>query len=288
MCYHIIFALFCFVGCAPNYELGAKEGDVGASGSISGDDDLGDVDDGGNEDSDTGEAVIEDDFSEYDGANLVIFSPRSGDFIPFGESAEFEAVIFGTSGYVLPFDDIIWNSDLDSSWNQTGASFENDSLKIGTHSLRVEAELPNGDRLNYSVGGVLVQHQNAGTYVGNMRLSVSVDLEGIPIGASCIGGAVITVDQAGENATGESTCYLDLLGYLELELRHKFEYEIDEASVDGDAIVALDFVGFDLPYTSFGLIDAGELGTEWSGELLSFADFEGTLAVERISRSVGL
>ncbi len=287
--------------CTPNYELKAKDGTVGSIDATDDDDGSGDLEEGEDvdDDEDIGdgdseeemeeeEEEEEEDFSEYDGAILRILTPLSGDFVPLGEDTDFEAILFGTDGYALSFEDIVWNSDVDMTWTKMGATFEDDTLDVGTHALTAVAELPNGDRLAYTVGGVLVQHEDAGIYVGDMQVSVNAEFEGVPVGTSCIGAATITVDVYGETATGESTCHLDLLGYVEFDLLHRFDYDILDQDLDGDAIVALDLVGFDLPFDSIGSIFDGDLGADWSGSLLGFADFEGNLDVSRISRSVEL
>ena len=230
----------------------------------------------------------EEDFSMYDGATLVIISPESGDFLPWDEEAEFEAVIFDADGAPLPFEEITWTSNADNTWAKLGKEFDDDSLDVGPHAITAVADLPNGSRLAYTVGGVLVQHESAGIYTGDMNVGVTVEWEGTPIGTSCIGGATIIVDAYGETASGESTCTINLLSYAEFDLRHEFEFEIDEETIDGEALIAFELIGFDLPFASEGAIGDGDLLATWGGNMLGLADIEGELDVGRVSRSVEL
>jgi hypothetical protein len=237
------------------------------------------------EDGDTGE---EEDFSMYDGATLVIITPQSGDFLPWEEEADFEAVLFDSDGLAMPYEDIYWASSSDYTWAKLGQEFEDDSLDVGIHNITARVELPNGTNLSHTAGGVQVQHDNAGIYAGDMKVSVSMEFEGVPVGTSCIGGATIFVDAYGETATGESTCTIDLLGFAEFDLRHEFEYELDGTFVDGETLIAFDLIGFDLPFASEGSLYGGAMLSYWAGNMIGIADIDGTLDVSRVTRSVEL
>jgi len=262
------------LGCRSENDVKANDGAVDAT--------------TGGDGEEEGEGEEEEDFSMYDGAELVILAPESGDYLPMDEDSEFEAVLFDADGQALPYDDIYWTSSIDMTWAQLGREFEDDGLEVGTHAITVTADLPNGDRLVYSVGGVLVQHPHAGIYTGAMNVGASIEYEGTPIGTSCIGGATIVVDAYGETATGESTCTIDLLGYAEFDLRHTFDFTVIDEELDGEATIALDIMGFDLPFSSQGEIQDGQIAANWLGSLLGFAEIDGNLNVERVTRSVEL
>jgi hypothetical protein len=262
------------LGCRSDNEIKGEEGSVDATTDATEDE--------------AEEEEEEEDFSMYDDATLVILAPESGEFLPWEEEADFEAVVFDADGRALPFEDIYWSSNTDMTWAKVGQDFEDDSLDVGTHAITAVADLPNGNRLVYTVGGVLVQHDNAGIYTGDMNVGVTVEFEGTPIGTSCIGGATIIVDAYGETATGESTCTIDLLGYAEFDLRHEFEFDLEDEEMDGEALIAFDLIGFDLPFASEGDIDGGEIFATWGGSMMGIADIEGTLEVGRVSRSVEL
>ena len=100
-------------------------------------------------------------------------------------------------------------SDVDETWAPYGAELVDDSIDIGKHNITAEVTLPDGSRIAHTVGGVLVQHEDAGTYVGDMILSMDASVGEPPIGASCVGAAVIVVDEYGELATGDAACTID-------------------------------------------------------------------------------
>jgi hypothetical protein len=262
-------ALSLTLGCRSDNELKSGEGAVDAT--VGADEEL---------------EEEEEDFSMYDGATLVIISPESGQFLPWEEEADFEAVVFDADGRALPFEEIYWSSNVDNTWAKLGQDFEDDSLDVGTHAITAVADLPNSSRLVHTAGGVLVQHVDAGIYTGDMRVGVTIEFEGTPIGTSCIGGATIIVDAYGETALGESTCTIDLLGYAEFDLRHEFDFELDQEEMEGEALIAFDLIGFDLPFASEGAIGDGDIYATWSGSMLGIADIEGTLEVGRVTRSV--
>ena len=119
-----------------------------------------------------------------------------------------------------------------------------------------------------------------------MIINVSIEVEGTPVGTSCIGAAIVVVDAYGETAEGSSECTLDVLGYFSFEISHSFEYDLDENTVDGNAFVVIPFVGFGLPFPSAGEIDEGALVSDWEGGFPGFADIAGTLDVNRLTREI--
>jgi hypothetical protein len=260
-------------GCAPDYKVVVDEEGLAPS--------TADVDD----DDDGNEVEEEEDFSMYEGAMIRILAPVSGDFLPWGDLHNFEAVLETPDGEYLPFDGIEWSSDEDDAWMQTGSDVEDDSIDVGTHNITAQAVLPDGSRLAHTIGGVLVQHPDAGTYVGDMILGIDLEFGGTPVGTSCIGGAIVVIDAYGEEALGVSACTLDLLGYLTLEVSHVFEYEIDEDDISGNAFVELTFLGWDLPFESEGSLSDGNMVSSWSGGV-GGAELEGTLEVDRITREI--
>ena len=225
---------------------------------------------------------LEDD-SAWDGAWMEVISPTSGAFLPLGEPASFEAIIYTADGEVSDFDEITWRSDLDDAFAPIGASFTDDSLDVGTHALTAEALLPNGDRLVYTMGGVLVQHEDAGTYVGNVVVDVSVTYNKTEYSAGCTGAVTLIVDVYGETAIGESTCTLSLLGY-DQDTSYEFDLDLSEGSLSGDATVDLSIVtqSFDLD----GYLSEGVLGGSWDDDIYGYVGVAGELEAERITRSV--
>lgn len=248
--------------------------------------DDGTLDEEGTEQGDGGSETTGDtepDYSEYDGATLEIISPVSGDFYPLGDDVEFEAVVYDAAGAELDFDDIRWTTTVDSAWEGTGARFD-DELDVGTHTISAVASLPNGDRLGWTVAGVLVQHEDAGTYVGDLSVDFTVDYEGTPLTTTCFGAATMYVDAYGETALGDSGCTVSLLGY-DLDTTYDFEFEVADQEIEGQA--ALDLVLFESQFDASGTLQDGQLFATWEDSLLGYIDFLGELDLVRISRDTG-
>ena len=271
-------ALLGAAGCAPDYAVDAGKGDVGSGGSDGGADG-GEVVDSGTPD-DTGEA---EDLAQWAGANLVIRTPATGDFLPYGEDADFEAVIIGADGAPLVFDEIAWRSSIDD-WTAVGADFSDDSLDVGRHTLTAEATLPDGTRLVSQVAGVLVQSEVAGTYVGNLVVDLTGEYSGTPITASCIGAAIVTVDALGDRVQGESTCILALFGF-DTAARHEFDLEVDGSDLAGTANLDLSF--FNVAFDAVGEIARENIHATWEGSAGGLLDVAGDLDIDRISRDIG-
>ena len=248
------------------------------------DGDLDTVDDTAVPGDDTGGAGgdTEEDTHLWDGATLTVLSPHSGDFLPLGEEARFEAIITSADGDELDFDDIQWSSSIDAGWQLSGALLDDDSLDVGSHTITATAVLPNGDRLVYALGGILVQHEDAGTYVGDVRVDVTLSWSGTDYTLGCTGATTIVVDVYGETATGDSACVL-VLGTYDLETTYNFDLSADEGALDGTAEIDLVFFGYDIDMT--GDVGGGVLSGSWAST--DFGEITGELNATRITRDVG-
>lgn len=275
-----LLTLLLSAGCAPQIAVSEPFDD----GSADGGSDDGSTTDGGTTDGGTTDGgtttPTEPDYSEYDGATLQILSPESGAFYPLGEDVPFEAVILAADGSGLDFEDVVWTTTVDGDWEGRGTDFQ-DELTVGTHTITATAALPNGDRLGWTVSGVLVQHEDAGTYVGDLAVDFTVDYEGTPITTTCFGAATLYVDAWGEAALGESACTVSLLGY-DLDTTYDFEFEVKDEELSGQA--ALDLVIFESQFDATGTLSDGELFATWEDSLLGYIDFLGELELTRISR----
>ena len=270
-----------WTGCGADYGVEIKEGGLTAGVGTDTVDDNGDK-----EEEEEEEGLSEEEIAAFEGSMIHIVHPASGDFLAFGQDNDFEAVIETPDGEILEFEGIDWTSDVDAAWTPVGGHFEDDSIDVGAHNISAVAILPDGSRVAHTVGGVLVQHEDAGTYVGDMIISVDMEVGGTPIGTSCIGSALLVVDAYGELAQGGSSCTIDLLGYMTFEIDHNFEYDLESPTLDGNAFVKIPILDFELPFSSIGGIFNGEVQTTWEGGLGSFADIEGTLEASRITRDI--
>ena len=250
-------------GCQPAFTTSESTGDIGEN---------------GDEVVEEEEEVIDE---AWDTATLVVTSPVSGDFIPLGEPANFVAEIHDAEGELMEWDAITWTSDVDNGWAPEGAAFEDSDLSVGRHNLLAQTTLPNGDRLAYSIGSVLVQHEDAGTYVGDANIDLTAEYDGTPVTMTCIGAVTLFIDAEGEHGTGETSCTLALFGY-DMDVLHIFDLGIDEGEVSGST--SADFSWFDYAFDTNGEVAEGHLGATWADSVLGYADIAGELDVERISR----
>lgn len=217
----------------------------------------------------------------WDGATISILIPASGDFLPYGEEADFEAVVYDAAGNPTDFADIVWSSDLDDAWAPAGAVFADDTLEVGTHAITAEALLPNGDRLAYTIGGVLVQSIYAGTYTGTVTMNVTYDTYQV----GCSGATTLVIDPYGETVEGSSSCLISLQGY-ELDLALNIDGENDESGkVSGDAAIDIFGYSFDMPLDG-DVSEDGELTATF--ESTEYLELDGEVDAVRISRDTNL
>lgn len=267
-----VLSLLCACGTKVVFDTSADTGEVGTDTGLA--DDPVDT-----APADTGPTEEELD-AIWSGASLVITSPSSGDFLPLGEPASFEASVLGADGNPLAFDEIAWKSDVDSAWAPVGGSFT-DTLAVGTHAITATAALPNGDRLAYTIGGVLVQAEDAGIYAGSVAVDITVEYEGTPYTVTCIGSTTVTVDPTGETATGESSCVIALFG-TDTEAAQDIELAVTDGALEGE--VALDVSFIEYGFEATGSVGDGQLAAAWSDDVFGYATIEGTLEATRISR----
>ena len=221
------------------------------------------------------------DLSQWEGASLVVEQPLSGDFLPYGEDVDFVAAIYSADGERLDFDDIVWSSDLEGDWSLSGADISDDSLDIGSHAITAEAILPNGDRLQSTMGGILVQHEDAGIYVGDIRADITLSWDGADYTAGCIGALTMIVDAYGESAVGDSSCVVSLLGF-EQDLTYNFDMLVDEGDLTGAA--AVDLIVFSVDFDINGSITDGVMTGSWENS--DFVEIAGDLNATRITRDI--
>lgn len=228
---------------------------------------------------DTGDTAVDSDWHEYDGASLVILSPASGDFLPWSEESTFSAEIHDADGNVMDFDAIAWTSDVDTAWAISGTSVVDSALDVGTHALTATAELPNGDRLAYTIGGVLVQSPYAGIYSGTLQIDAAYDTYAV----GCSGATTITVDAYGETVTGDASCLLSLNGY-DLDTAYVLDYVNSEGALTGSSAIDLGFYQYDID--TEGTLDVdGNLDATFTTDI-SGLTLTGTLTATRITRDL--
>ncbi len=239
----------------------------------------------------TGGAVLSDGetdsdpFAAYDGADLRITEPGSGDLLLIEEAHTFTAEVRGADGVVMPYDDIAWSSSADAAWLPTGATFLDETLAPGMHDITAEASLPNGDRVAHTIGGVRLQSKWAGTYAGLFSSAVHTQYQNTPITVTCSGAATMVVDLLGETATGGADCVLALNGF-DVPASYVFDLVNDDGALTGTA--ELDLMLTTVPYEATGSIDPEtfELTLAFGGEIPVIGTTDGSVAADRVSLDV--
>ena len=237
----------------------------------------------------TGGAVLSgsdsDEFAAYDGANLRITEPGSGDRLMIEEAHTFTAELRDASDVVMPYDDIAWSSSADAAWLPTGATFSDDTLAPGMHDITAEATLPNGDRVAHTIGGVRLQSKWAGTYAGLFSSNVHTQYQNQPITVTCSGAATLMVDLLGERATGGADCVVSLNGN-DVPVAYTFELTNEDGDLTGTAILDLAFA--QVPFEATGTIDPDtfELNLAFGGDIPVIGTTDGTVAADRVSLDV--
>ena len=260
-----MIVLFLAIGCSDSLIVD-RSGEVGTSMDGS---------------TDTAEAALD---AEWAGARLVVEEPISASFLPLGDPSEFKAVVYNSAGEATDFSDITWTSDIDAEWAPTGSTFEDDTLGVGIHALTAEAALPNGDRLAYTVGGILVQSIYTGVYVGDLAITASGDYNGQTLSLGCSGALTIVVDEEGKTGTGDAGCLLSLLGY-DIDTAYLFDLANDDGDISGTASIDLQF--YQLPVDTTGtLTEDGQLDGDFSADVAGYLAMEGTYSATRITRDL--
>ena len=225
------------------------------------------------------------DTSMWDGATMQIVSPLSGDFLPYADMSSFEVVIYDAAGAPTDFAEVTWASDVDTVWAPpVGTFFEDDTLDVGTHALTATAVLPNGDRLVYTVGGVLVQSIYTGVYTGTLVTNIAGEYQDTTYEVGCSGAITLVVDAYGETATGDAGCLISLLGY-EVDTAYDFELENDDGDLDGAASLDLSFFQYDID-TEGSVTEDGELEGTFATDLGGYGYLDGYYTAERVSRDI--
>lgn len=227
------------------------------------------------------EEVVEE-FPEFDGATLEVYSPVSGDILFLDEGQYLDAEVLDVDGNPLDFDEIVWETDLVDDPIHIGLAQEVD-LPYGVHEFRITAELPNGDRLQTVLGGVRVQSRHTGVYAGQVTINVAMDYQGTPVNAQCVGGLDFVVDMAGETFGGAGQCSINLVILPGFDVAYNIDADIDDDDVNGN--IGINVLLFDLPIGFEGGFvedDVIEAGFEGGLALLGI-DLSGSIEAHRVS-----
>ncbi|MEZ4237127.1 MAG: hypothetical protein R3F59_13425 [Myxococcota bacterium] len=225
------------------------------------------------------------DTSRWDGAWIRIDSPAPDGLVPLEAPSPFEATIYGADGAPITEapDRVQWFASGDPDFEGDSLSFPGGPLELGTHEITVIADLPNGDRVAHTVGGVKSQSEVAGTYAGLFSVDGSVN----NIVLTCPGAAVMTIDPDGTVGDGEGKCLVSLLG-IDVPMTWDFALLSDAGELSGEAAVnLLGFFSYDVPMTD-GTVDpaADGLDLSFAGEVPFVGTLTAFLQAPRVSLDV--
>ena len=198
---------------------------------------------------------------KWDGASIRIISPDPADIVQLNNDQIYVAELVDAEGEPLALGDaeLAWFSSVDLDfWGDT-LQFTSNSLAIGDHELTVVADLPNGDRIAHSIGGVRVQSEYAGTYSG--LFSVDGEVQGFVI--TCTGVGSVNFGLLGSLGVGDGDCLVSLLG-IDVPLTWVFDLENDGTGVIGGT-AGVDLAGF----FTYNFPAEGSLDPEGAGLTLS-------------------
>lgn len=230
----------------------------------------------------------------YDVAELEIIEPEAASIHELGQPLDLIAQIEDPDGTVLAVTDATEVSWVDTADDTTllPALEGTTNLPAGIYELAAIANLPNGDRLRSTVGGVRVQARWSGAYAGEVLMLVEVALPGAgPLVLRCEGPLEFVVSLNGEDTEIEDgECSVQVLGQM-FPGSYVIDMEVDSAGLAlGTAMFAFEtpLGAFDLPLEWRGAFydDRFSAGLEDTVELpfVGGADVSGnmqTLLVDR-------
>jgi len=218
--------------------------------------------------------------AQYEGAYVRILSPAPDEVVRLDHAYPFVAGVYAADGSKIEPSSIQWSASDDPDFVSDEIRFVSNTLAAGVHDLTVTAELPDGDRLTDTIGGVRVQSYRSGTYSGLFSVEGSVQ----KISISCTGNASIVLDVEGTTGSGDGSCVVSLLG-ANIPMNWTFDLDASGPELDGTASVEL--VGiftYDLPLVSGTIDPAGDgLSLDFDANIPFIGDITGSVEAPRIS-----
>jgi len=218
------------------------------------------------------------DLAAYDRAEFRIVSPAAGDLISLSEQVHFQVELIGEDGQTLPLPDVWWSSDIDPSWDAIGNDFET-RIGIGVHSITASVDLPNGDQVTHTIGGLRVQHALAGTFAGLFSASGGYQA----LSFTCSGFSNLKIDAEGEIALGYGNCLASLVVF---DLPMDFEFDLDvgpAGELTGNAGIVI-FAPFTYDFPVTGVVTPDRMSFAWGGGVIGGNfDVDATLTADRVS-----
>jgi hypothetical protein len=181
---------------------------------------------------------------DLDGASLRVFEPVAASIHLIGEPVPLIAEVHDAFGQPTGYDVVFWSSDQVEYTLLEGPMGEL-VLDPGVHAITASTELPGGDRVSSTVGGVRVQSPSTGVYSGEVGMALTVDLQGMSLSPACRGPLEFTIDVLGETFTAaQGSCLLDIV-LIQFDVTYLVEGTITGDRIEGT--INYDFGLFQLP-----------------------------------------
>ncbi len=217
----------------------------------------------------------------FDGATLVVESPLPAQIALLDEPLLLSAQILSSTGEPLDSASIVWTSDqVEETILLEGASGDVE-LEPAIHAITATADLPNGDRLQTTLGGIRVQSRHTGVYSGQITIALSGDFQGTPIQTTCSGGLDFVIDMLGQAMGGQGQCLVDLIVMGSFDVTYDVGADIEGDDAEGEVQVDMGFFPVGMPWTG-NFVSDGELEGNFEGSMVLFA-MDGTIEAHRVS-----
>ncbi len=223
-----------------------------------------------------------DTFPEFEEASLVVTSPAPASVNYTELGLQLAATVVDVDGEPLEFTDITWTFAGDEEATFVGTDTVLD-LEYGIYDLVVNADLPDGSRLQTNLPALRMQGERTGIYAGNLELSAALEFQGTPINTGCVGGMTFIVGMNGETIRGDGGCSMIVVIMDPIDVSYQLGGEVDGANAAGD--IGLDLGFFDLPVGWEGGFDGEAFNAAFAGSAILF-DFEGAINATRITEFV--
>lgn len=214
----------------------------------------------------------------FDEAVLVVKEPVPAGVYVLGDGIPLEGWVESADGDKLDAGDLGWTVGKLSLTGLTG----NADVDAGVYDVGVAADLPNGDRLRTTIGGVRVQDDLTGVYAGSVQIAAFFSYQGQEIRSDCIGALAFNVGAGGKQINGSGGCQLSVFFTDPIDFTFDLTGTITKPDVSGSLKVNAVLIKLPIPWEGT-LTTAKGLNGGFAADL-TIARFEGSLTARRVSR----
>ncbi|MCB9664983.1 MAG: hypothetical protein H6732_12785 [Alphaproteobacteria bacterium] len=213
----------------------------------------------------------------FDEAVLVVAEPVPAGVYLLDEGIPLEGWVESADGVKLPAGDLHWTTTGEDFWGLEGAF----DVEAGRYDVEVGADLPNGDRLRTTIGGVRVQDDLTGVYAGSVQIAAFFTYQGQEIRSDCIGALAFHIGAGGKQVNGSGGCQLSVFFTDPIDFTFDLTGTIDKPDVSGALRVNALLIKLPIPWEGTVTTKNGLQGGFAAD--LTVARFEGSLSARRVS-----